>query len=1379
MAGRASSRLGGGLDLLGLGQRRRERPLRAQSGAGFEKAEIEGGASYAAQFAIGETLVKGLEIYRAAETVEETGSPYSASAPGVGRRLHLAFALSEGKCEALEGIVVDGEVLTGDAFVREADVAAGDGGGATYAATTARGGTLRVTSYLDAPDPDAERESGFVARGKTLRDASARMGSEALAWSAEHQGSGISWCHVELEQPVDADRLVWEGVPELGFLVKGMHLKAPGGDASTWSESSYTDSAAAVRYWWLRERRSAPADRIDMDTVRDAHVRAGQRIEVRLEDTVRYAWLAPAAPENGVEGPGTETAPEAPSGNEFLPERPTGLAEDAPWWSKTPAAPTDESPLVWRVESVLDAGDAWSAWDSVVLYQMAGHEPYRDVRPASEAAPVVPAAPTDGSAYVVEFDRYTEGLPAGINPGNREDPVRLALEADATSSRFGVSGVISAADDVDRVEEELDFAWAGSVVEQGGMLCFRPGADGVSAAAIDTSLASQSAVSVEPPPPLEERINAASLSLASSRIHGGGGYSLPAIEDAVSLVADGGIASRDLGEAALLSSPTAARRLLSTALRASQASGIYRYRVDAGDAGAWLSLRPGRQVTVTDAAQGFSDASMLVTGATFIRDTATVELDLVEQSSGTFRDAVALPVRAQRSVSRALARVEEPDDLELRELLAPNGDGTFELRLRASWRAHPYESTELQWRRLTSDPDRTWRDAATVWSYGIRVDLAPVRIGERYEVRAHHVSRDGVPSRWSYAGSQAVKGDRTAMAAPAGLVGTPMPGGARLEWTHPVEKDYSHTEIHSDIALTAATLVGTVRGTYFERYFERLPAPPVSQQYWVRHVDRSGNASAAATATVAPLAVVDRVGVLRDAAYLAQAGNAPAPSAPGDIEGNSGWTRKPLAPTQALPVVWQAYREAELDGEPNPTWSEWTAPERHAVHDDSTVPGFTTQVELQFQALDRMEQAVGSVSSTFIEPTANAPLVQVRQRFRASSTDTYEDWDACVHRWTTVARKTRDGVRLGVKAELGAAYPEAQRDRTIYFRSGSGVAPSNPGGMGAVPTDWSASELVATSSENHVYRLTVRTENGDWLDWSTAGAAVRHDTWTEPAPPPVVENAIYLLAASQPAAPADAAFPPAGWSATPLEAAPPLSVWRSTQEVRGDVAGAWSAPTLWAGTSYAYLLSEEEPAVPADAAFPPAGWSATELDAASSMSVWRTSLSVVAGVQGAWTAPENWEPWLVATFYRLTQDDAVPSAVPIASPQRQDTMVTPMGWEASPVYPITGARPYRWVLRLEGPARAPAVVAGFPLNDIEYEYEVFVKLHDEDTPPPPPDAFDPPAGWVSQDDGGFQQTPMSGQKLYYSVREGFPGGPDVAGVMYDASATWSVVEEVG
>ena len=124
--------------------------------------------------------------------------------------------------------------------------------------------------------------------------------------------------------------------------------------------------------------------------------------------------------------------------------------------------------------------------------------------------------------------------------------------------------------------------------------------------------------------------------------------------------------------------------------------------------------------------------------------------------------------------------------------------------------------------------------------------------------------------------------------------------------------------------------------------------------------------------------------------------------------------------------------------------------------------------------------------------------------------------------------------------------------------------------------------------------------------------------------------------------------------------------------------------------------------------------------------------------------PENWEPWLLATFYQVTRDDDLPSAAPVASPQREDAMLTPTGWESSPVYPGTHPRQYRWILRLEGPARAPALVAGFPLHDIKYEYKLFGKLHDAETPPPRPTTFEPPAGWLSDDDGGLDQTPMSG-----------------------------------
>ena len=845
MGVRESQRLGGSLDLLGLGQRRRERPLRAQSGVGFEQSDVDGGASYAAQYAIGETLVHGLEVYRAAETIEETGGEFSVDYPGVGRRLHLAFALSEGECEELLGVVVGGEVLSGPAFAREAEVAAVDGGGVTYTAETGRGGLVRVTSYLE----------GNAEQGATLREASARMDvapdAGALAWSADHQGEGISWCHVELEQPAGLDHLVWDGVPELGFLLKGKHLRAPSsGDPSTWL-ASYTDSASAVRYWWLFERRSAPAERMDLDTVRSADGRTGQRIELRVDETVRYAWQATAdAPEPPARNAG-QTIPAAPAGNEFLP---MGSS-----WSKTAVAPTDALPLVWRAESIKDGNGVWSDWGSVRLYQEIGLAPHVDARPPGDPEPVLPAAPADGSAYVVEFDRYTEGLPAGLNPGHGEDPVRLAFLADATSSRYGVAGVISAADDVARVEEELDFAWAGSVVEQGGMLCFRPGADGAPVATLDTSV--HDPVSVEAPPPVSERINAASLSLAASRIHGGG-YNLPQIEDAESVAADGSSARHDLGEAALLSSPTAAKRLVSTMLRASQTSRISRYRFEVGDRGSWLSVRPGQQVTLTDLSLRSAGMSMLVVGARVVPDTATasavLELDLVEQEPATFRDVIELPVsRSDRSRSDdPTVVVSRPRELTIEERLVAAGDVTTSYLL-VTWRAHSYASTELQWRSTSGDTSTNWSDGQGLVSLGARAVLSPVTLGETYEVRARHVSQDGMVSRWEHALPALVEGDTTSISAPSGLVATAMPAGVRLEWSHPSEKGYLHTEIHSDIALTDATLVGTVRGTYFEEYFETLADPAAAREYWVRHLNRRCKASAVVRATVTPLAVVE------------------------------------------------------------------------------------------------------------------------------------------------------------------------------------------------------------------------------------------------------------------------------------------------------------------------------------------------------------------------------------------------------------------------------------------------------------------------------------------------------------------------------------------
>ena len=169
--------------------------------------------------------------------------------------------------------------------------------------------------------------------------------------------------------------------------------------------------------------------------------------------------------------------PPSPAGNEFPPVDTS--------WSRSALSPTPELPTVWRVEQVLGGAGMWQSWGNVIEYQTLGGSPHRDVRPGTSPAPPAPVESPDGTAVVATLDRYSEGLPAGFNPG--DDGQRSLYASDSRSSRYGVSGVISAADEVDRVEEELDFTWLGSVEEQGGMLCFRAGSDAAPAGTFDTA----------------------------------------------------------------------------------------------------------------------------------------------------------------------------------------------------------------------------------------------------------------------------------------------------------------------------------------------------------------------------------------------------------------------------------------------------------------------------------------------------------------------------------------------------------------------------------------------------------------------------------------------------------------------------------------------------------------------------------------------------------------------------------------------------------------------------------------------------------------------------------------------------------------------------
>ena len=67
------------------------------------------------------------------------------------------------------------------------------------------------------------------------------------------------------------------------------------------------------------------------------------------------------------------------------------------------------------------------------------------------------------AAYTLCQREVTVSLPSGYE------------DFESTSMRYSINGMVESGDDVSRVETNMDAAWAGQVIEAGGMIRFRPG----------------------------------------------------------------------------------------------------------------------------------------------------------------------------------------------------------------------------------------------------------------------------------------------------------------------------------------------------------------------------------------------------------------------------------------------------------------------------------------------------------------------------------------------------------------------------------------------------------------------------------------------------------------------------------------------------------------------------------------------------------------------------------------------------------------------------------------------------------------------------------------------------------------------------------------
>ena len=158
----------------------------------------------------------------------------------------LAHAISEGKCNNINKIWVNGvQVL----FTRNGNHL--DCGMSVPVPSPAEGGDnptnfenkLDVYQYFEADGND----------GAEIRAA-------CSDWTDDHRMIGISWVAIRLRQPdyEDADGRFWHNVPEIQFEVEGIQTTWPGQPTLTW-----TDNAAALRYWLETVRKGIPAMVVD------------------------------------------------------------------------------------------------------------------------------------------------------------------------------------------------------------------------------------------------------------------------------------------------------------------------------------------------------------------------------------------------------------------------------------------------------------------------------------------------------------------------------------------------------------------------------------------------------------------------------------------------------------------------------------------------------------------------------------------------------------------------------------------------------------------------------------------------------------------------------------------------------------------------------------------------------------------------------------------------------------------------------------------------------------------------------------------------------------------------------------------------------------
>ena len=177
-----------------------------------------------------------------------------------GQDVWMGIALSEGACGSIERI-----------FINEQEVD-----------FTRTGNELAIGMSADG-------DTDFTGKAFLYEyfDGDGTQGSEIRAacteFTADHTFMGLSWMAVHLFQPRYnmPDGRFWSQRPQIQVVMQGMLMTWPGEATPTW-----TENAAAVRYWVERERAGLPAGAIDETAFTAAHSLCDESVSTTLPNNI-------------------------------------------------------------------------------------------------------------------------------------------------------------------------------------------------------------------------------------------------------------------------------------------------------------------------------------------------------------------------------------------------------------------------------------------------------------------------------------------------------------------------------------------------------------------------------------------------------------------------------------------------------------------------------------------------------------------------------------------------------------------------------------------------------------------------------------------------------------------------------------------------------------------------------------------------------------------------------------------------------------------------------------------------------------------------------------------------------------------------------------